>query len=208
MVGIPARPPASHAFQRSGRRRQRTWRLHGEASADRERIGAVKDIAGARGVDDIDRIGRLAVRAAPFSYQLTPVLAARDRQPRGSRSARSSPAPHRSAEPAKPASAGSENTAWSVSGSSVSKTLGLRDVAVEYRRNAERARLGEQRDGALRPARIGEHGGRRRSTSSSGSQSASVRKLATEIHDLPFAGPIDDDAGDRRTTVRKQSELR
>ncbi len=177
-------------------------------TADRERIGAVKDIAGTRGVDDIDGIGRLRRFKLPVSYQLTPASPRVTAATRQSKRAIVASASSLGRAGESRRSAGSENTAWSVSGSSASKTLGLGDVAIEYRRNAELARRG--RTARRRPPASADRRARR-TTPADFVERQPVRlgrKLATEIHDLPFARPIDDDARDRRTTVRKQPELR
>ena len=84
--------------------------MHGEAGADRERVGAVEDVAGACGVDDVDGIGGAALQAAvfvPAHARRSPRVTAATRQLKRATVASASS----SAEPAKPASAGSENTA-------------------------------------------------------------------------------------------------
>ncbi len=84
--------------------------MHGKVAADRERVGAVKDIAGACGIDDIDGIGGRTLQAAVLrtsSRPPPPRVTATTRQLKRASVASASSL----AEPAKPASAGSENTA-------------------------------------------------------------------------------------------------
>ena len=64
--------------------------------------------------------------------------------------------------------------------------LGVGDIAIEHGRNAKRARLAEQRDGAFDPARIGQHRGCLRDFI----QRQPVGRFGkgpAKIHDLPFA---------------------
>src|SRR5262249_12457788 len=108
-AGTSARP---YAFQRGcgcGKRHRIT---NGQTATDRKRISAVKDIAGAGGVDDIDGIGREVFQMAILvpAHAVTPARHrdnATTRQLNRVTVASASPP----AKPAKRASAGSENTA-------------------------------------------------------------------------------------------------
>ena len=64
MEGIPARPPGGVHFSAAAAAANAMASRHVEARADRKGIGAVEDIAGARGVDDSDGIGGAALQAA------------------------------------------------------------------------------------------------------------------------------------------------
>ena len=63
MDGIPARPPEWVHFSAAVAAANAMASPHVQAGADRKGVGAVEDVAGARGVDDVDGIGGLPVQA-------------------------------------------------------------------------------------------------------------------------------------------------
>jgi hypothetical protein len=166
--------------------------LHLEPGADCEDIGAVEDVAGARRIDDGNRICVAPLQAAASRASSRHRARASRQSTRQLKRARLSSASSSPIRQRKRARLG-ENGMIRERQQPL-ENLGVGDIAIEHRRNAERARLAEQR-AAPSTQRGSASTDDARATSSSGSQSAASGKAA-EIHDLPLAGSVDDDPGD------------
>src|SRR4051812_10794235 len=192
------------AFQRGGRGSESHGIAHLKAGADCKDIGAVEDVAGARRVDDGNRIGGAALQVAVL-VPTHPVAAARDGhdtaiEPRElvQRCIVRRSGKGRECRLREDGVIGDRQQAF--------EPLCIGDVAIEYGRNTEPSRLAEQRDGAFDPARIGQH--RRRLRDFIQRQPISdFRKCPAKIHDLALAGAVDDDPRDRGTPIPEQSEI-
>jgi hypothetical protein len=172
------------AFQRGGRSGERHGILHLKARADRKDIGAVEDVAGARRIDDGNRVCGTPLQAAVL-VPTHPFAAARDgddtaieaRQLVQGRIIRRS-------------GKGGERRFGenSVIGErqQALEHLGVGDIAIEHSWNAKRACLAEQRNCAFDPARIGKH----RRCLRHFIQRQPIGRLGkgpAKIHDLPLA---------------------
>ena len=155
MEGIPFAAAGVGAFQRGRRRRKRHGILHVEAGADRERIGAVEDVARARGVDDGDGIGGpplQAGRSRTSSPLRSPRVTAMTRQLKRASVQRCI---FRRAGKGGERGLGEDGVIGERQ--QPLEHLGIGHVAVEHGRNAARTRLPNNADGAFDPARIGQH---------------------------------------------------
>ena len=201
----------ARALERGGVRREARGARDVAAFRERERVGAVEDVAGAQRVDRDDR-GRghvhRALRGEPPRARFAAGDRARvrvaalliDAHARSSAVSRSaSPASGGSdAQRARPCS---ENTTWSACRDQLVDHVGVGDVGVEHARDARVARRVEQRARAVAPAHVGEH--RARAAHLVERQPRGIVGHVAEMRDdEALAARVDDDRRLRRATTR------